>query len=472
MFSFIHRLFGGGGEVRFVTDSVTKSHSHKKLTFDNYPVNLGALDPNYVNDTINLFMTPISKEYPTFTFEKEKKFRTESDGSVTTDITFEENYDRDSSCLFGLNFSYNEGKVVVYLSRSIDCDKDESGKPRPNRFKNLRLQTALQGAAGKILNKFIRDADILGFVTSTDKSNREEIDKRLTEFMNSKGAQRLNDFLSSPVVKNVVYKGLATPAQKKYYEKKITGYATFLGPDFFTVLSGSDVIKGRVDEILREIYGGDDVINRVKENILNLALAIRELQNISSLEEVASREKLICDGITIFANVDKIQGPIPFSITVNINGIPKVVRVRTLRNDGMQVLYSKLQQSQFPDASIDAKRIFNWGISTGIIDLYTYVILICRDNKTLASKFIDAAPKDAEYIWDVSGGLANPSGEKGLGSLLMDCVTELAKFHKVSYISISTVNEAYEFYKKVGFTGNLGDKMTKPTGYIPKNVKV
>jgi len=172
----------------------------------------------------------------------------------------------------------------------------------------------------------------------------------------------------------------------------------------------------------------------------------------------SNKVRIGCEGLTIFANVDTIQAPVPYS--VNVEGVD--IRVRTVRKDAMELIANKLESYHFP---------FPWKYTLSRLSESAYIILLCDESNGILDlkgyKVISERPSE---IWNVSGGLGNTSGIPGVGSLLMKATQALAIANRVPYISISTVEAAYDFYKKIGFEGEPGRLMMKPTGFTGRSI--
>ncbi len=142
-----------------------------------------------------------------------------------------------------------------------------------------------------------------------------------------------------------------------------------------------------------------------------------------------------CNGLTIYANIDKLNTVIPKTILG--------VTVRVLKKDGFQAIYynllSKILTSFIGEYMLDQLR-----------ESPAYLLLICKDNKVEAFKLIYENPNFTGE-WDISGGLENLARKPGLGRILMNASEEIARFYNITKIIIGSASIAIGFYQKMGF---------------------
>ena len=149
------------------------------------------------------------------------------------------------------------------------------------------------------------------------------------------------------------------------------------------------------------------------------------------------------DFLTVYANIDVLQGSIPDAIQVEGQNI----RVKTLRADGFEALYNK----SLPSFLENGGNIVDYSIP--LLKVSAFFLVVCQETPFIlkAFKLIEKAPVPGE-TWDVSGGLQNFNMDRGLGTRLMRATEALGNEYRIEKIKILVVDSAREFYRKFGMT--------------------
>ena len=152
-----------------------------------------------------------------------------------------------------------------------------------------------------------------------------------------------------------------------------------------------------------------------------------------------SRWKIGCDDfLSVYANIDVLKTKIPLNLMVE----GRQVRVRVFRKEGFDAVYRKVA------TAIEGDFI---GKATLDNQDSAFLLIVCKEDPLVvkAYKLINKPPP-AEGIWNISGGLKNFSGEKGLGTRLMQATEALGNMYNIERIQITSVLSAVGFYENFG----------------------